>query len=101
LSDTNALGWALWTGIVAVVFVQILPEAKERRIRWALDAYEAAPRHLLLGEGRGDVVTRVYPLTEPGRVIAFVLAVLVLGEPATPTRLLGTLLTVAGIVLVR
>jgi hypothetical protein len=25
-----ALGWALWTGVVVVVFVQIFPEAKRR-----------------------------------------------------------------------
>jgi hypothetical protein len=36
------LGWALWTGAVVVVFVQIWPEAKRRQFRQALDAYEAA-----------------------------------------------------------
>jgi hypothetical protein len=35
-------GWALWTGAVVVVFVQILPEAKRRQYQLALDAYEAA-----------------------------------------------------------
>lgn len=39
-----ALGWALWTGVVVVVFVQILPEAKRRQIMRGLDAYEAALR---------------------------------------------------------
>lgn len=39
-----ALGWALWTGAVVVVFVQVLPEAKRRQIMRALDAYEAAKR---------------------------------------------------------
>jgi hypothetical protein len=38
------LGWALWTGAVVVVFVQIVPEAKRRQIKRALDAYEAAMR---------------------------------------------------------
>jgi hypothetical protein len=38
------LGWALWTGAVVVVFVQIVPEAKRRQIKNALDAYEAALR---------------------------------------------------------
>ena len=38
-----ALGWALWTGVVVVVFVQIYPEAKKRQYKRALDAYEAAP----------------------------------------------------------
>ena len=39
-----ALGWSLWTGTVVVVFVQVLPEAKRRQLKGALDAYEAAPR---------------------------------------------------------
>jgi hypothetical protein len=34
-------GWALWTGAVVVVFVQIWPEAKRRQYKQALDAYEA------------------------------------------------------------
>jgi hypothetical protein len=37
-----ALGWALWTGVVVVVFVQLYPEAKKRQYKQALDAYEAA-----------------------------------------------------------
>ena len=37
-------GWALWTGVVVVVFLQILPEAKRRQYKAALDAYEAALR---------------------------------------------------------
>jgi hypothetical protein len=36
-----ALGWALWTSVVVVVFVQIWPEAKRRQYKQALDAYEA------------------------------------------------------------
>ena len=36
------LGWALWTGAVVVVFVQIWPELKRRQYQQALDAYEAA-----------------------------------------------------------
>jgi hypothetical protein len=39
-----ALGYALWTGVVVVVFVQIFPEAKRRQFKQALDAYEAALR---------------------------------------------------------
>jgi uncharacterized membrane protein len=50
---------------------------------------------------RGDWVSRVYPLTELGPIIAFVLAVLLLGEPPSPLRLVGILLIIAGIVLVR
>jgi hypothetical protein len=37
-------GWALWTGVIVVVFLQILPEAKRRQYKGALDAYEAALR---------------------------------------------------------
>ena len=36
-----ALGWALWTGVVVVLFVQIIPEIKRRQIKRWLDAYEA------------------------------------------------------------
>jgi hypothetical protein len=39
-----ALGYALWTGVVVVVFVQLLPEAKRRQYKGLLDAYEAAQR---------------------------------------------------------
>jgi hypothetical protein len=38
------LGWALWTGAVVVVLLQIVPEAKQRQVMRALDAYEAALR---------------------------------------------------------
>ena len=37
-----ALGYALWTGVVVAVFVQVIPEAKRRQFKQALDAYEAA-----------------------------------------------------------
>jgi hypothetical protein len=40
----HALGWSLWTGVVVAVFVQIIPEAKRRQIKRALDAYEALRR---------------------------------------------------------
>jgi hypothetical protein len=39
-----ALGWALWTSVIVVVFVQIWPEAKRRQLKRWLDAYEAALR---------------------------------------------------------
>jgi hypothetical protein len=39
-----ALGWAMWTGVVVVFFVQIWPEAKRRQLKRWLDAYEAALR---------------------------------------------------------
>jgi hypothetical protein len=39
-----ALGYALWTGVVVVVFVQVFPEAKRRQFKQVLDAYEAGLR---------------------------------------------------------
>jgi hypothetical protein len=36
----HAFGWSLWTGVVVVVFVQVIPEAKKRQLSQALDAYE-------------------------------------------------------------
>ncbi len=35
------LGLALWTGVVVVVFVEIVPRVKRRQVRQAIDAYEA------------------------------------------------------------
>jgi hypothetical protein len=40
----HALGWSLWTGVVVALFVQVIPEVKQRQIRQALDAYEALRR---------------------------------------------------------
>jgi hypothetical protein len=39
-----SLGFALWTGVVVVLFVQIWPEAKRRQLKRWLDAYDAALR---------------------------------------------------------
>lgn len=39
-----ALGYALWTGAVVVVFTQLYPEAKRRQIKRAIDHYETARR---------------------------------------------------------
>ena len=39
-----ALGFALWTGVVVVVFVQIIPEVKRRQFKQTLGGYEAAQR---------------------------------------------------------
>jgi hypothetical protein len=36
-----ALGLALWTGVVVVLFAQVLPEVKRRQIKRWLDAHEA------------------------------------------------------------
>ena len=49
-----ALGWALWTSVIVVVFVQIWPEAKRRQYKQALDAYEAAVGSQA-GAGSGQV----------------------------------------------
>lgn len=38
----HALGYSLWTGVVVVVCVQILPEAKRRQYEAALRVYEEA-----------------------------------------------------------
>ena len=37
-------GFAIWTGAVVVVFVEVIPQAKRRQIRRALEAYEAVRR---------------------------------------------------------
>jgi len=48
-----ALGWALWTSVIVVFFVQIWPEAKKRQYKQALDAYEAVPgRQARTGSGQ-------------------------------------------------
>ena len=48
-----ALGWALWTSVIVVLFVQIWPEVKKRQYEQALDAYEAAVgRRARVGSGQ-------------------------------------------------
>jgi len=48
-----ALGWALWTSVIVVFFIQIWPEAKKRQYKKALDAYEAAAgRQARTGSGQ-------------------------------------------------
>ena len=39
-----ALGFALWTGVVVVLFVQVIPEVKRRQFKQMLDVYEATRR---------------------------------------------------------
>jgi hypothetical protein len=39
-----SLGFALWTGVVVVLFVQVIPEGKRRQIKRWLDDYEATQR---------------------------------------------------------
>ena len=50
---------------------------------------------------KGDIVSRVFPLTELGPLVAFVLAAVFLGEPWSAQRLAGTALIIVGVVLVR
>ena len=54
-----ALGWALWTGVVVALFVEVIPRAKQRQIKRALDVYEAALREKAQAgsarTSRGDV----------------------------------------------
>ncbi len=40
----HALGWSLWTGVVVVLFMEVIPEAKRRQIERAVDAYDALRR---------------------------------------------------------
>jgi hypothetical protein len=46
-----SLGFALWTGIVVGLFIQIWPEAKRRQLKQWLDAYEAALREKARARG--------------------------------------------------
>ena len=39
-----ALGFALWTGVVVVLFVEVVPEVKRRQFKRWLGAYEATRR---------------------------------------------------------
>jgi hypothetical protein len=50
----DALGWALWTSVIVVFFVQIWPEAKRRQLRRWLDAYEATLREQGSGQASED-----------------------------------------------
>ena len=52
-----ALGWALWTGVIVALFVQVIPEIKRRQIKRWLDDYEAALREKARAggdQGSGD-----------------------------------------------
>jgi hypothetical protein len=51
----HALGWSLWTGVVVAVFVQIIPEAKRRQIRQALETYDALQRENAQAGGNREV----------------------------------------------
>jgi hypothetical protein len=47
-----SLGFALWTGVVVVLFVEVVPEAKRRQIKRYVDAYEATLREKAQAGGR-------------------------------------------------
>ena len=49
-----ALGYALWTGVVVAVFVQVIPEVKRRQVKGAVDAYEAAREKARAGSDRAS-----------------------------------------------
>jgi hypothetical protein len=54
LADLSyTFGYALWTGVVIVVFVQLFPEAKRRQYERALAAYEAIRRDTAQAEDDG------------------------------------------------
>ncbi len=50
----HALGWSLWTGVVVVVFVQIIPEVKRGQIKRAIDSYEALRRDKAQSRGNRE-----------------------------------------------
>jgi hypothetical protein len=50
----HALGWSLWTGVVVVVFIQVIPEVKRRQIRQAVDAYERLRRDKVQAPGNHE-----------------------------------------------
>ncbi len=72
------LGWALWTGAVVVVFIQLYPETKKRQYKQALDAYEAergdqAPAGLFGAQGAEDQAVQWYrKAADTGDVAAMV-----------------------------
>lgn len=64
----HALGWSLWTGVVVVVFVQVIPEVKRRQIRQAVEAYEALRRGKAQADGnREGAVLESSPATRAER----------------------------------
>ena len=57
----HALGWSLWTGVVVAVFVEVIPEAKRRQIKRAVDAYEALRRKRAQASGKRETAVRDKP----------------------------------------
>ena len=58
-----ALGWSLWTGVVVAVFVEVIPEAKRRQIKRAVDAYEALRRKQAQAGGKRETAVMDKPHT--------------------------------------
>lgn len=58
------LGWALWTGVVVVLFLQVLPEAKRRGYKQLLDEYEAN-RGKARGEGEPTLSSHRHAPSRP------------------------------------
>ena len=52
-----APGWSLWTGVVVAVFIEVIPDAKRRQIKRAVDAYETM-RQKRAAARRGAAVTK-------------------------------------------
>jgi zinc transporter ZupT len=52
-----ALGYALWTGVVVVAFTQLIPEAKRRQVKQAIDHYEAGRRQAARKDDRDKTAT--------------------------------------------
>ena len=52
---TYTFGFALWTAALIVVLLEVIPEAKRRQVRRALEAYEATRRKKARRPDNGDV----------------------------------------------
>jgi GNAT superfamily N-acetyltransferase len=57
------LGWALWTGVVVVLFLQVLPEAKRRGYKQLLEAYETTLSDEARAEGERTPGNNAAPMS--------------------------------------
>src|SRR5262245_46155104 len=62
-----ALGFALWTGVVVVVFVQVIPEAKEQQVTRSIVAYETAVRERSRARETGSALPSTDAVPPPQR----------------------------------
>jgi hypothetical protein len=53
------LGWALWTGVVVAVYLQVIPQVKQRGYKRLLADYEAARRD----DARAEIAQASWPGT--------------------------------------